>query len=245
MSQASCGCSAERVAVVVMIAGLVLCAGAWLQPQRSNAESGTSYTSETAPSPLAPEVMRPGTSDLVLSEPFHPTPSGDSNAARGGETTEWRSAQPSDHLLFESAINTVKTRISLKDDSLRQINVFDEVIEGGYAADFDGDGILDGKDMLEYSDAFDLGDDRADLNGDGAIDSDDYAMFAEHFETGFRHPNVVSVQLSYSTNFQVHDQGGKSQPVRARILLLEGQTGSITVNGETITITADPDASSK
>lgn len=56
--------------------------------------------------------------------------------------------------------------------------------EGVCAVDFNGDGVVDFADYLEFLNLFDARDPRADLNGDGVIDFVDYLEFLNQFEAG-------------------------------------------------------------
>ncbi len=56
--------------------------------------------------------------------------------------------------------------------------------EGGCAADFNGDGIVDFFDYLDFVDAFSANDPSSDFNSDGVIDFFDYLDFVDAFSTG-------------------------------------------------------------
>jgi hypothetical protein len=52
------------------------------------------------------------------------------------------------------------------------------------AADFNGDGFVNGDDFDAFAEAFDVGNETADFNIDGFVNADDYDAFAEPFEAG-------------------------------------------------------------
>ncbi|MCC6678612.1 MAG: hypothetical protein IT436_15875 [Phycisphaerales bacterium] len=54
----------------------------------------------------------------------------------------------------------------------------------GCPVDFNGDGVIDFSDYLEFLNLFDALDPRADLNGDGVIDFADYLEFLNHYDAG-------------------------------------------------------------
>jgi len=52
------------------------------------------------------------------------------------------------------------------------------------AADFNGDGYLNGNDFDAFAAAFEAGEPAADINGDRYVNGNDFDLFAEHFELG-------------------------------------------------------------
>ena len=52
------------------------------------------------------------------------------------------------------------------------------------AADFNGDGFVNGDDYDQFASAFEAGSLQADLNADGFVNGDDYDLFASAFEAG-------------------------------------------------------------
>jgi photosystem II stability/assembly factor-like uncharacterized protein len=57
-------------------------------------------------------------------------------------------------------------------------------IPSGCAADFNGDGIADGRDVLAFRNAWAAGDDRADFDGDGEVDRRDAIAFLDAWRAG-------------------------------------------------------------
>jgi photosystem II stability/assembly factor-like uncharacterized protein len=57
-------------------------------------------------------------------------------------------------------------------------------VPAGCAADFNGDGVADRRDLLGFRNAWNRGDDRADFDGDGTVDREDMAGFLDAWRTG-------------------------------------------------------------
>lgn len=252
MSDKCCGCSTERVAGIVVVAGLALCIGAWLQPRSVNAGQ------DRALGEIDPPTAQPNIASSDPAEQSDPTeiPTGDGvEPARhlsvntptlfSAATTFRRVGDDADqHMFFELPDSSGDGRL-VQISGGRTIEITDEVIEGMYAADFDGDGSLDDADMHDFADAFDQGDPRADLTGDGLVDSDDFFQFAENFETGKRNPVTILTTLVFQPSQSSVGGGGAETEIRASVQRFAGQSASITIDGQLIPIVGFVDGKSQ
>jgi hypothetical protein len=70
--------------------------------------------------------------------------------------------------------------------------------EPTYAADFDGDDVLNESDMGAFEESWSHGESRADFNGDGMVDAADFADFLAAYESQEKRGgggNVIELRL--------------------------------------------------
>lgn len=223
------GWTTERMAVVVVIAGLALCIAAWVQPQAAKALPKVT----TPPQPSS----TPGEISTAVPDEISPVQPSDDAMAFGAQGLP--AGEYNDAMVFvensNQLVNPVNGDEILLSGKRMLLNRADQITRSEFAADYNHDGELNDDDLSAYAEAFDMADPQTDLNGDGIVDGDDFAMFADHYDSGARIAKTVLTTVGLKElPLSLHFTNGERTEVKLSIMRYADQKAIINVNGSTI-----------
>lgn len=225
------GWTTERMAAVVVVAGLALCIAAWVQPQAAKALPKVATQAKPDQTGPAPTDVSAASDEVLPGQPNDEAVAFGAHGVPGGEFN--------DVMVFAENSNQVVNPINgdeiLLSGKRMLVNRADQVTHSEFAADYNHDGALNDDDLSAYAEAFDLADPQTDLNGDGIVDGDDFAMFADRFDSGDRIAKTVLTtvglkELPISLQFT----NGERTEVRMSIMRYVDQKAIVNINGSTI-----------